>query len=101
MKFNRNVTHKSYAIEISEDDFVAIDTYEQKNTSNDPTLAALLDKNTTARSVDYNGHFGTFIYLTLDVDEDTLAEWKAIETIIADYIKKAKKWITKNNKRNS
>ena len=42
--------------------------------------------------VDYNGHFGSFIFFGLEVEDDTPERWKDIEVVFDKYIKLARKW---------
>ena len=92
----REVTAKDYSIEMPMDDFCALSSYENELTW-DETVADMLDKQTNAVDIDYNGHFGSYIYLTLETDYDTPEAWADIERIITDQIERAKQWQTTQN----
>lgn len=80
----KEVTRRSYAITISLERFKEITEAESfKNIgSNGPTIGEQLEKLDGVWDVEYNGHFGVFIYLTLDDEDDTDATWEQIEAII-------------------
>lgn len=75
MKFEK--TRTSYAIEIDQDKFLALLDSESYVTDSAAyreagaqSLFAKLIK-TPAEDVEYNGHFGCNVYLSLDVENDT------------------------------
>jgi len=87
--FEFKVVGKKYEIEITADDYCALEDYE--NEVGEGRLYELLDKQTCAYDIDYNAHFGNFIFFSLAVaDEDDL---EPIKEIIQEQIEKAKAFI--------
>jgi hypothetical protein len=86
-------TSTSYAIEIGDEDFSALLDSESYVTDNAAykagaaTLGEKLDRQTPARNVDYNGHFGAHVFLSLDADDDTEATRLAIKVLILDHLR--------------
>ena len=66
------------ALEDSESDATGNAAYKEGN----ETLCWKLGKQTAATGVDYNGHFGAQIILTLDADDDTPEERQKIVDVI-------------------
>jgi len=95
-KFKRKVTKVSYSIEIPMDDFLALQTTEYETIGDALSVAEEMEKQTCACDVDYNGHFGNFIYFTFEAQDDLPEEWEKIERIITQGIKNAKRWMKKN-----
>ena len=86
--FIKEVTQRNYSISISEERFTEISEAESyKNPdyfeSDYTTIGEQLDKLDGVWNVEYNGHFGSAIYLTLDVEHDNDETWAEIEKIIA------------------
>ena len=82
--FIKEVTQRNYAISISMERFVEIAEAESfKNIGTcGPTIGEQLDEVDGVWNVEYDGHFGVAIYLTLDVEHDTDEIWAQIEAII-------------------
>lgn len=93
----RKIVSKSYAIEINEDDFDAINKFEFEAARIEECLYHILEARTYARNVDYNGHFGNFIYLSLETDDDTKEQWDMIEHIITEHIRHSIQFIVDND----
>ena len=100
LEFNPVANRKSYSIELSLDDFTALCDYDwariwHEDGDSFPSFdKALYDQNCI--DVEYNGHFGQYIYFQLDVADDTPERWKAIEEIFEYYIKYAREWLEEN-----
>lgn len=92
MLFERTAATIRYTIDIPLDDFVAISDAESYKTNNacfepgNSTLCEKLGAQTSAMDVEYNGHFGAAVYITLDVEDDDEKTWAEIEKVIADHI---------------
>ncbi len=82
--FIKEVTQRNYSISISEERFTEIaDEESYKNTNPlSNTIGEQLDRLDGVWNVEYNGHFGSAIYLTLDVEHDNNETWTEIEAII-------------------
>jgi hypothetical protein len=93
-------TRVSFSLEISDKQMIDLMNSESHVTDNaaykegNSTLCDKL-KETNAHTVEYDGHFGAAIYLTLDVEDDTPDE----RTKIASIIEKHLKWCAKLKKR--
>ena len=88
----RKAIATKYSIEMPMDDFCALESYENELPTIDNCLFTTLEKQTYACDVDYNGHFGNYIYLTLETEDDTPEMWADIMRIITEQIQKAKEW---------
>ncbi len=95
-KFKHKVTKISYAIEIPMEDFIAVQETEFQAAGAELTIAEQIEKRTCAVDVDYNGHFGNFIYFTFEAQDDLPEQWETIEDIITQGIEHAKQWMKKN-----
>jgi len=60
-----------------------------KDTISEESLHEHLDKIEAIRDIDYNGHFGPYIYLKLSADHDDSATWCIIHKIIDEYVASA------------
>jgi hypothetical protein len=82
-----------YSIEIAHDDFVALEDSESYVTDNaafkpgQQTLSEKLNALPDVSDVDYNGHFGAAVYLTMAVDVDTDFVFLSIKRIITAHLK--------------
>ncbi|AFU87534.1 hypothetical protein CcrKarma_gp350 [Caulobacter virus Karma] len=84
-----------YAVEVPERDFLALTRAEEILAPGpylEPSLSERLEAQAGVWDVEYNGHFGAAVYLTLDVDADSPAARDALASIIADQLAKAKAW---------
>jgi len=84
----KECTSKQYEIEI--DDLMAIidaDADHEDDSDWDEVLSEQLDLLDGITDSDYNGHFGNYIFLTIDSKYDNDKTWDAIETTIKNHIK--------------
>ena len=84
----KECTSKSYEIEI--DNLMAIVDIDRERENDgdwDGILSEQLDLLDGITNSDYNGHFGNYIFLTIDSKHDNDKTWDAIETTIKDHIK--------------
>lgn len=93
-------TRVSFLLEITDEQMTALmnsESYVTDNAAYKEGNSTLCDKlkATNAHTVEYDGHFGAAIYLTLNVDDDTPAERKNIASIIEKHLK----WCAKLKKR--
>jgi hypothetical protein len=51
------------------------------------TLDEILRQIDGVKDIEYNGHFGPYIYLTVETDVDNDKTWKQIQTEIRNFIK--------------
>lgn len=86
---NFEIVSKSYAIPI--DDFLAIDKYEGDQDAS-KCLYMTLERIDGIHSVDYNGHFGSYIYLTIEEEHDTQETHKKISDLIITQIELAREY---------
>jgi hypothetical protein len=70
---------KSYSIEIPLADFIRLEQYENpfKGFKED-ALSTILDRIEGVDDTKYNGHFGPYIYLRIEIEHDTPRTHKAI-----------------------
>ena len=80
-------TSVQIAYEISMEDFNAIDKRDQDRQDEDnwDNLSTLLDRIEGVSDTDYNGHFGLFLYFTIDAEHNTPEKRVEIGTLIFDY----------------
>ena len=93
---NFEITSKSYAIPIDDvDDFLAIDKYEGDipYAESSRCLYLSLEKIDGVNSIEYNGHFGLYIYLTVEEEHDTKETHKKISDLIEEQLKLAREYI--------
>ena len=81
----------SYRVNVLTENFFTIMDKDNEAIANDEkTLGDLLDALPYIDKVEYNGMFGSAIYLDIDVDRmcngDTPENWKEIKKVITDYI---------------
>ena len=90
------IASKSYAIPIDDvDDFLAIDKYEGDipYDESNKCLYLSLEKIDGVYSIEYNGHFGSYIYLTIEEEHDTEETHKKISDLIETQIELAREYI--------
>lgn len=91
MKFEKTTT--SYAIVVPEGDFLYLMDSESYATDHaaykkgQQSLSEKLDKLDGVFDVDYNGHFGAQIILTIDVEQDDAKLKRKIISIIKKHLK--------------
>ena len=83
------ITAVSFAIQLPVDDFRAIVRLDKARLIDGTDLFAQLDKLPGVRDVEYNGHFGSCIYYTLDADHD--GQHAPVLSAIKKYIARAKR----------
>lgn len=71
----KDVISKNYCIEISIE--------RMKEILKDDSIFDELDKINGITKIEYDGHFGPYIFLTLDVNLDTAKTWALLEELIA------------------
>ncbi len=78
--FKREVTQRAYSIEVGIEGLLEI--MERDKDYSTPCVAAKLEKIAGVWKVAYEGHFGPYVYLSVDVEDDTEETWAQIEAII-------------------
>lgn len=97
MKFEFEITKRSYAIAIEDEAFLNLldsESYVSDNAAfkdGKDTLCAKLNALPGVSKVDYNGHFGAYVYIDIDDDEDK----QKLKTQIARAIEKHLAWCAK------
>lgn len=99
-KLRAEVIRRSYAIEIEVADFIAIDSAESDYKHGGLGNKTILDQITSIlrSDVEYNGHFGSYIYFTMDVEDDTKRNHGKVLTIIRNQIIKARCYVARKEK---
>ena len=72
---------------ISAPDLLEIEDLDEEKETVEEELSCLLHK-FTGNPVEYGGHFGPFIYVEIDKEDDTEETKKDIEKIISKYLGK-------------
>jgi hypothetical protein len=82
----------NYAIPITTDQMLALINAERLYgpLQMEPHLSERLEKIAGASKVDYDGHFGAAVYLTLDLDSDSTKTHAAINAVIAEHLARCK-----------
>ena len=92
-----DVTKLDVTFEISNEDYTAI---EQRDRDRDDAasergdeydynkifLSGILDNIEGVADSDYNGHFGPYVFLSINADSDSPEKREEIKTLILDYI---------------
>ncbi len=92
MSLTFEITKRSYAIEIDIDrfhDLADSESYVSGNaafTRGKQTLCEKLDALPDTSDIEYNGHFGNFVYVTIDAEADTPELQAQIAQIIEDHL---------------
>ena len=73
----------TYTIKLSEEVFARI--IHKDHESEKPSLYLLLNRIDGITDVDYSGHYGPVIIITLDAEYDTPITWLSIRNIITKY----------------
>jgi len=97
--FQREVVKKAYKVELSMYDFYALIQYDGEQAYDEEGHKSLLEilEKLGAFDVDFNGHFGAYIFFSLEADDDTNEAWFEIEQQVWDYIAIAHTWQDKEN----
>ena len=85
MNLEMIITAVSYSIEIPRKTYTKLEEWELEQ----PVSACLFDileKNTEAYDVDYNGHFGPHIFFSVEAESNTKEEWDKIKLFIQQHI---------------
>ena len=78
--FKREVTQRAYSIEVGIEGLLAL--LERDKNYSKPSVCEMLEKIDGVWKVEYDGHFGPYVYLSVDVEDDTEETWAQIEAII-------------------
>ena len=81
-------TNSSYALPLTVKNFLKITDYESEISYED-TLSDNIDKVEGVDRCDYNGHFGSFIYYTVEEEYDTPKTHDKVEKLVNEWIAKA------------
>lgn len=85
----------SYTIEIAQADYdilVAAEDAKAPGTPMRPSLLARLELEPGIENVEYDGHFGPSIYLSITAEQDSQTMHGVIATLINHQIERAKEW---------
>ena len=97
MKFIPYATRTQYKIDIDPESFNIINAWEWECPSDVNSLAEVLEEKSSACDVDYNGHFGISIFLTLEIENDSPEAGDNIQYIIKEWVENAEKLCKQNN----
>ena len=92
MELKFEITGRKYAIDIEESKFMDLldsESYVTNGGAFQPgcqTLCEKLNPMPGVWGVDYNGHFGAAVYMTIDADEDTNERKTEIAAIIQKHL---------------
>lgn len=78
----RECVAKQYTIEVDLRAIMDWDSQKENDNQWDDILHMQLDKIEGVENVDYNGHFGNYIWLTIEHPHDNKVTWDKIETLI-------------------
>lgn len=76
----KEITQHVYSIEMAEDVFLDM-LNRDKNYSETPYVDRLMKIDGVSK-VEYDGHFGPYVFLTVDVEDDTEETWSKIRWIL-------------------
>ena len=79
------MTEVSYAIEVPVKEFLSLEDRENKDFSR-PSLCEDLNKIEGVREVNYNGHFGAFIFVKIECEFDNKETKNLIAVKIARHL---------------
>ena len=85
-KFERSIVSTSYCVELAVGEMV--DLIKTEKYDDDENLVENLSLIEGVSDVDWNGHFGPIIYLTLELGNDTPWTWEEIYNCIDYHITK-------------
>ena len=80
----RECVAKQYTIEVDLAKIMDSDFKKEENDQWDDVLSQQLDRLEGVNAVDYNGHFGPVVFLTVDIEHDTPELWLKIEKTIKE-----------------
>lgn len=85
----KECTMRQYEIEIDNlMEIIETDSDCENNDDWNEILSEKLDMVNGVTDSDYNGHFGHYIFLTIDSKYDNDETWNTIESVIKNHIKK-------------
>lgn len=90
MQLKPECTAKSYTIPLEYKDFEHLESFDMGEDL-EVDLSHQL-QTFDAYDVDFNGHFGANIFLSIESKYDTPATWKNIEATITDYVRRSHQW---------
>jgi hypothetical protein len=64
-------TQTSYCVELPTEDYLAVEHNDEKGESLLDKLGAIPSSGRGVLNVEYNGHFGAYIFFTIDKEDDT------------------------------
>ncbi len=76
------ITARSVRLTITAEQYHKIDAVDDQTPSYNECLGGKLDKLQGVCNYDMNGHFGLYIFLTLEAEHDTLDKFKEIFDVI-------------------
>lgn len=85
-------TEVTYSVEIAVDEFIALTDYENCYLGNSDSLCTKLME-FGCYKIEYNGHYGSYIYFTITVDDDTIEFKQEISDIIESHLKGMKEYV--------
>jgi len=91
MKFEPKATSTKYQIGIDAKSFNIIAAWDWGKPTEISSLAEVLENESSACDVDYNGMFGYFVFLTLETENDCPEAWDNIQYIIKEWVENAEK----------
>jgi hypothetical protein len=87
IEMKKTLTQLHYTVEVDLRKVMDIDSELENDNRWDDILNAKLDRIEGLCDTDYNGHFGNFIFITIDAEYDHLHKWEEIETTIKNFLK--------------
>jgi hypothetical protein len=82
---NATAVQTVYCIEVTVEEFQKL--MDKENLGMDGNLFSKLHKLDGVYNIEYNGHFGANIWVTIDKEHDNGKTWNTIEEIINGFIK--------------
>lgn len=82
----RVITARSYTVAVTVDELLKIGENDREETYQD-SLYDVLDKIIGVYGADYNGHFGKFIFFSIEADQENDETWAAIDEAIEQYVR--------------
>lgn len=80
--FIKTATSTDYAIEVGVERLLGILAEDKAEMSHSQTLGGRLEEIDGVDRVNYDGHFGPYVYLRVCVEDDNDETWAEIESII-------------------
>lgn len=86
MKYNWTANRVSYSIEITPDQLQLICDHDDTCDTIEETLSDRIDALEGLSETNYNGHFGPYIFVSIDFPDDTAQTRAKIDQLINDFI---------------